>query len=82
MDTIVVNLTELYQIIREMRKHDMSYIELSIAPPDEFAGEQYPASLDIAGIKSSEPSVRVEYDSIDAVDVPPPSGGISSNLIK
>ena len=77
---IVVNLTDLYRIIRQMRKDDMYLVDLMILPPGDDNGEAYPASLDIGGISSSDMSCLVGYDSLDAVDVDFVSGSCSSNL--
>ena len=80
MDEITVNLTPLYNHIRHMRKNDVAYVVVRISPPDEIDGESFPASLDLTGICSAEPDHGIEYDPIDAVEVPMPSGFISSNM--
>lgn len=77
---IVVNLTDLYKIIRQMRKDDMFLVDLMILEPGEDDGEAYPASLSIGGIASSDMSCLVDYDSLDAVEVDSPSSFMSSNL--
>lgn len=78
-DTIVVNLNDLYKTIRQMRRNDMSYAQLTILPggADEFG--TFPASLHFAGISSSIPDFAVEYEPLDASDVPVPKGMMSSN---
>jgi hypothetical protein len=79
-DHIIVNLTDLYKTIRQMRKDDMYLVDLMILPPGEDDGEAYPASLNIGGISSSDMSCLVDYDSLDAVEVDSPSTFMSSNL--
>ena len=81
MDEIIVNLNDLYNIIRRMRRDDMTYVELHICPPEVMDGKSYPASLDISGIQSSRLNVSVDYDSIDASDVPFPTSGMSRNML-
>jgi hypothetical protein len=79
-DHIIVNLTDLYKTIRQMRKDDMYLVDLMILPPGEDDGEAYPASLNISGISSSAMSCLVDYDSLVAVEVDSPSTFMSSNL--
>ena len=77
MTTITVDLTQLYTLIRRMRRDDMTYVSLSIDPPDDAGGISLPACLSVSGIRSAEPDVAVEYDPIDAVPIDPPSGVVS-----
>lgn len=81
MDTITVNLNDLYQLIRRMRRDDMAYVTLSILPPEVIDGESCPASLELEGIRSSEPDIAVNYDSLDAVSVPVASTSMSRNML-
>ena len=80
LNHIVVNLTDLYRVIRQMRKDDMYLVDLMILEPGEDDGEAYPASLNIGGISSSDMTCLVDYDSLDAVEVDSPSTFASSNL--
>lgn len=80
-DTIIVNLTDLYRIIRQMRKDDMAYVELTISPPEAYEGDVIPAQVALSGIKSSDPDFFVDYESVEAADVPRPRGVMSRNTL-
>ena len=77
-DTIIVNLTELYKVIRQMRKDNMYLVRLQIVPPDDGGGEPLPAALSFTGVSSIQKDFLVDYDPIDAVDFYVSSIGISS----
>ena len=79
-DTIIVNLTELYKVIRQMRKDNMYLVQLQIVPPDEAGGEPLPAALSFSGISSIQKDYMVDYDPIDAVDFDLSSLGMSSMI--
>lgn len=81
MDTIAVNLTELYNTLRRMRRDDMANVIISIVPPDTEDGEDSPACLFITGIRSSEPDIGVDYELIDAVNIQSPNVHMSSNML-
>ena len=76
MDDIWVNLNDLYQIIRRMRKDDIATVHLSINDPEEDEGEVIPASLSVSGIKSADPDTELEYaepDDLPAIEGLKPS---------
>lgn len=69
LDHIVVSVDELSEQIKLMQADGIKYVELAIAPPDDFDGETFPARLDLSGFMPDDPSGSVDYDSIDAADV-------------
>ena len=69
LDHIIVSVDELYEQVKLMRADGIEYVELAIAPPDEFDGETMPARLDLSGLMPGEPSGSVGYDSIDAAEI-------------
>ena len=68
-DHIIVSVDELLEQLNLMRDDGYSYVELSIAPPDDCDGEALPARIDLAGLMPDDPSGFVDYDSIDAADI-------------
>lgn len=81
MDEIIINLNDLYNIVRRMRRDDMTYADLRICPPEVIDGELCPASLEIYGISSSSPDMAIDYDSIDASAVSTPHSFMSRNML-
>lgn len=81
MDKIIINLNDLYDVVRRMRRDDMSYVELQLCPAEVIDGELCPASLEISGIRSSNPDMAVDYDSIDASAISAPRSFMSRNML-
>lgn len=69
LDHIVVTVEELLEQLELMRDDGMSFVELSIAPPQDDDGEMLPARLDLSAVEDPEAPMLTDYDSIDAVDV-------------
>ncbi len=85
MNSIWVNANELYQIIRHMRRDNISAVCLRIREPvDDGDDDPLPATLELSGIKSSDPDVEIDYtdmDGLEALDVNP-SVVTSSSLVQ
>ena len=69
LDHIVVTVEELLEQLELMRDDGMRFVELSIAPPEEYDGEMLPARLDLSAVEDPEAPVLTDYDPIDAADV-------------
>lgn len=69
LDHIIVSVDDLLEQVKLMHDDGIEFVELSIAPPDEFDGETLPARLDLSGLMPDDPTGLVDYDSIDAADV-------------
>lgn len=67
MDDIVVSVSELLKLAKELEADGMEYVELSTLEPQEEDGEVIPACLWASGFKSSMPDVRTDYEGIDHV---------------
>lgn len=83
MSDMWVNLNDLYQLLRRMRKDDISTVHLSFTEPSEFNGHVFPASLALSGIKAADPDTEISYtddDEIASVDVKTPSAGYSASM--
>lgn len=83
MTDIWVNLNDLYQLIRQMRKDNIGVVHLVLNDPDEFDGDVIPGSLSLSGIKSSDPNMEIDYtddEPLTALDIPSPSSGCSVSL--
>lgn len=65
MCRIVVPVSSLHKLIKELRADKMDYVELSILEPDEEEGD--PACLFPSGFNSSDLDMQVDYDTIDHV---------------
>ena len=81
MNHIWVNMTELYNELRKMRKNDISYVCLSIDEAEQCGDLYLPACLSLSGIKSSAPDFEIDGGIIDAADITPPTKGGSEIYI-
>lgn len=69
LDHIVVAVDELAEQLREMQNDGMRFVEVSIAPPDDFGGVSLPARIDLSAVDGPNAPGAVDYDSVDAVAV-------------
>lgn len=67
MDRIVIPVSELLSLAKELETDGMDYVELSILEPQDDEGEVIPASLWVSAFKSSMPEMRVDYDDIEHI---------------
>lgn len=67
MDHIVISVSSLLSLAKELETDKMDFVSLSILEPQEFDGDIIPASLLASGFKSSMPDFRTDYDAIDHI---------------
>lgn len=65
MDHIVIPVSSLCNLAKELKEDHMDYVELTILDPDEE--DDAPACLSPSAFKSSDSDMQIEYDSIDHV---------------
>lgn len=67
MDRIVVSVSELLALAKELDADGMDYVELTILEPQEDDGDVIPASLWASAFKASSPDITTDYDDIEHV---------------
>lgn len=80
MSEISINLNDLYNLVRRMRRDDMAYAILRISPPEVIDGEQYPSCLEFVGVRSSNLDVGVDYDFLDSAEISLPDTLVSRSM--
>ena len=67
MENIVVPVSALLKLAKELEADGMEYVQLSILDPDDDEGEIIPAALSASGFKSSTPDFRTDYEEIEHI---------------
>ena len=66
MENIVVPVSALLKLAKELEEDGMEYFQLSVLDPDDD-GEIIPAALSASGFKSSMPDFRTDYEEIEHI---------------
>lgn len=67
MENIVVPVSALLKLAKELEADGMEYVQLSILDPDDDEGEIIPAALLASGFKSSTPDFRTDHEEIEHI---------------
>lgn len=67
MENIVVPVSALLKLAKELEADGMEYVQLSILDPDDDEGEIIPTALLASGFKSSTPDFRTDYEEIEHI---------------
>lgn len=67
MDHIVIPVSSLISLVKELETDKMEYVSLSMLEPEEFDGDIIPASLLVSGFKSSTPNFHTDYETIEHI---------------
>lgn len=67
MENIVVSVSDLLKLAKDLESDGMEYVQLSVLDPDEDDGEVIPASLLASGFKASMPDFRTDYEEIEHI---------------
>ena len=62
-DSIIVSVSELRNLVQDIRRTGKQYVQLTISDGDEFDGETIPARLTLC---TCDPSQCVQFDEIYA----------------
>lgn len=64
MDEIVVKVSDLFEIAKQLHQDDMQYVHLMLLE----AEDDLPASIAVKAIKSASSDDAVDYEAIEAVE--------------
>lgn len=64
MDEIVVKVSDLFEIAKQLHQDDMQYVRLMLLE----AEDDLPASISVKAIKSTSSDNAVDYEPIEAVE--------------
>lgn len=67
MEDIVIPVSALLNLAKELEAGGMEYVQLSVLDSDEDEGEVIPAALTAYGFKSSMSDFRTDYGIIEHV---------------
>lgn len=67
MENIVVPVSALLKLAKDLESDGMEYVQFSVLDPDEDDGEVIPASLSASGFKASMPDFRTDYEEIEHI---------------
>lgn len=64
MDEIVVKVSDLFRIVKQLHQDDMQYVRLMLLE----AEDDLPASISVKAIESASSDDAVDYEAIEAVE--------------
>lgn len=64
MDEIVVKVSDLFEIAKQLHQDDMQYVRLMLLE----AEDDLPASISVKAIESASSDDAVDYEAIEAVE--------------
>ena len=65
MDSIVLRVSELKRLVRELARERMDYVQVMLLEGD--AGEELPPSAMFTGLRTDRPFELVYFDELDGV---------------
>ena len=68
MDSITISVSDLEDLVSDLKNDGMKYVTLSILEEDELEGERIPPSLSATGYDSSDMSIGTDYDDLEAIE--------------
>lgn len=68
MDSIVIKVSDLYSLAKQLKDDKMEYVHLSLLEEDFVDNERIPPSIEVSATESKDSVCAVDYDGIEAVE--------------